>query len=562
MTISRMVVAMSVLAGAGLLNVAAGQSAPTNVRGVVNGPTSVSLSWTAGNGAVGYVVQRAIGVAAFDRLTPDRIAATAYTDAAAPAGTSLRYRIRSILGDGRSALSDIVHVTTPGASSAPSPPPSSQPSASNTGSTATSTTSGLATSPSRAPVGRASTATLDNPEAAPRAYTSAGAAERARQALTNVQIPASPAAPAVEPATGSDPAGFTATLEGDTVRLRWQAVPGVLTYLLGGPGMGQYGQRVQTTTYALGRLGVGSYQWSIASLSDAGPPLNASTKWPTAQLTISPDDIHSGRYRVTLNGFTVNRETLDHQFQTDGAQDEVYLAARVTKYDKNGPVRIDERVVKSLTYGDEKGYPLRIQAGTATGTGGLTAGDNYPNQPDPWRRSDQPRINQLPLLLWEGDLVSGQSVVLITPTVWEWDGDQRAYNWWSSGQMKSGDPRTLTQERLETGVFDGLLGRKDIHPFEFPRDAARTVTELGNDPRSVTNADRPIGMRENPSWGPGYFPELQPKELALTVSGVEAALANSSSFGGRGAGIIEVRYQDQEVWMGDYTLYLQVERIQ
>jgi hypothetical protein len=542
---------------------AAAQSAPTNVQATANGPTNVSLTWVAGNGAVGYVVQRAVGGTPFARLS-DRFFATSYTDATAPAGTAIHYRIRAIFANGRDAFSAVASVTTPSATSASNPPPPSTPPASNTGSTATSTTPPSGSTPVQRQGGAPTVATLGatNPEAAPRAYATADAAARAGKALTAVQIPSSPAAPTTSSPGGSDPAGFTAMLQGDTVRLSWQAVPGVLTYLLGGPAMGQNGQRIQTTSYAIGGLGVGSYQWTVASLSDAGPPLNNWTKWPKAALTISPEDIHSGRYRVTLNGFTVNRETLDHQFQTDGAQDEVYLAAQVTKYDKNGPVRIEERVVKSLTYGDEKGYPLRIQAGTATGTGGLTGGDNYPNQPDPWRRSDLPRINQLPLLLWEGDLVSGESVLLITPTIWEWDGDQRAFNWWSSGELKTGDSKTLTQERLETGVFDGLLGRKDIHPFEFPRDGLRTVTELGNAPRSMENADRPIGMRKNPSWPDGYFPELQPKELALTVAGVEAALQNSSTFGGRGPGMIEVRYQDQEAWMGDYTLYLQVERIQ
>jgi hypothetical protein len=404
-----------------------------------------------------------------------------------------------------------------------------------------------------------------NPDAATKAYANADAAARAGRTLTAVQIPSSPAAPTASSGGGSDPAGFTATLQGDTVRLSWQAVPGVLTYLLGGPAMGQYGQRVQTTSYAIGGLGAGSYQWTVASLSDAGPPLNNWTKWPKAQLTMAPADVHSGHYRVTLNGFSVNLETLDHQFQTDGAQDEVYVAAQIVEYDKNSSSPLEQRAVQSLTYGDEKGYPLRVLAGTATETGGLTAGNNYPNQPDPWRRSDSPRINQLPLLLWEGELVQGQNVVVITPTVWEWDGDSRAYNWWTSGKAKAWKTEgTLVQELKGNGTYEGLLSRADIQPFELPRDDQHSVDE-GSGEDGVNGADRPIGMRlvQSPFQGTEnyWYHQFSPKLVALTVLDVETALQNTNSFGGRGAGIVEVRYRDWQDWQGDYTLYLQVERI-
>jgi hypothetical protein len=75
----------------------------------------VKLSWTAPAAANGYVVQRGIGQDPLTRLTPDKITTTAYTDAAAPAATALRYRIKAFFPGGATSLSAIVSVTTPSA---------------------------------------------------------------------------------------------------------------------------------------------------------------------------------------------------------------------------------------------------------------------------------------------------------------------------------------------------------------------------------------------------------------------------------------------------------------
>ena len=95
----------------------AAQQAPGNVQAIANGPTSVKLTWTAPAGANGYVVQRAIGSSSLSRLTPDKITTTGYTDAAAPAGTALRYRVKAFFSGGATSLSAIVSVTTPSAPS-------------------------------------------------------------------------------------------------------------------------------------------------------------------------------------------------------------------------------------------------------------------------------------------------------------------------------------------------------------------------------------------------------------------------------------------------------------
>jgi hypothetical protein len=94
-----------------------GQAAPSNLKAVASSPTTVELTWVAAAGANGYVVQRGVATNPLERLTPTKLTETRYTDAAAPAGSALRYRVRATFGNGQSSLSPIVGVTTPAASS-------------------------------------------------------------------------------------------------------------------------------------------------------------------------------------------------------------------------------------------------------------------------------------------------------------------------------------------------------------------------------------------------------------------------------------------------------------
>src|SRR3954451_25112705 len=133
MTRTRRTGTVAVLALALLLSaLEAQQPAPGNLKATATGPTNVNLTWTAPAGADGYVVQRGIGQATLQRLTPDKIMATAYTDATAPTATALRYRVKTFFPGGATSLSAIVSVTTPSApsntaSTGQSGPPPGQP---------------------------------------------------------------------------------------------------------------------------------------------------------------------------------------------------------------------------------------------------------------------------------------------------------------------------------------------------------------------------------------------------------------------------------------------------
>src|SRR5687768_10002666 len=71
----------------------------------------------------------------------------------------------------------------------------------------------------------------------------------------------------------------------------------------------------------------------------------------------------SAKFRVVLNGFTVNSETWDHILEPDGKGDEVYLLAEVRCLNAAGVIT-QSSSPRSKIFGDINGQNGRIQAGS------------------------------------------------------------------------------------------------------------------------------------------------------------------------------------------------------
>jgi hypothetical protein len=90
---------------------------------------------------------------------------------------------------------------------------------------------------------------------------------------------------------GANPSGFRALVQGTRVILFWQRVANVSWYQVNGPELGVSGQEVQDTTYVVGPLAPGTYEWPVASLSGQGQaPLTNWKQWPKAQAVI--EEVH------------------------------------------------------------------------------------------------------------------------------------------------------------------------------------------------------------------------------------------------------------------------------
>ena len=100
---------------------------------------------------------------------------------------------------------------------------------------------------------------------------------------------------------------------------------------------------------------------------------------PTATVVTEPAEGTGERFRVSIIGFTANRQTLDDARQLDGKGDEVYVVAQVLKFQPNGQI-VSNTFERSVLMGDTNQRPAneeRMTVGGASGDGGIRNGDTY-----------------------------------------------------------------------------------------------------------------------------------------------------------------------------------------
>jgi len=255
----------------------------------------------------------------------------------------------------------------------------------------------------------------------------------------------------------------------------------------------------------------------------------------------------AGSFRVTLNGYRVNRQTRDDALERDGVGDEVTLVLDTATIDSSGgfaPIRWGN--IFSSFMGQQPRNEIR--AGTGSDRGGLVTGDGFPTS-TPWRRLTPVNPGIPPNVLFEGDLTQGANAALIVPTVWESDG---------TGGLRAAFADAVERDRpAVTRSVVRMIGSRlpySVNSFLLPGSAlgiGNTVT-LGHGPLGLGQVDdRPVGMRV---LGDDYG--FTPQALVLTYDGARA-LARADL--GLGRGVIPVRYEDDRSLEGDYTLFIQVE---
>lgn len=249
-------------------------------------------------------------------------------------------------------------------------------------------------------------------------------------------------------------------------------------------------------------------------------------------------------FEVTLEGFTVNHETKDHIFQVDGKRDEVYIHSDIRLIDQNGNMlfRSEKR---STELGDANGFPHRIIAGSASNLGGLKTGDSFPYNP-PWQRQGSLKSDHPPMLLWAGELTD-QRAVMVTPTIWEWDGGTDLFNIWGQTIVDNGPAIAEAVMNIINATQGGSIPTKVIRSsldLGLPALFKLLTDILGN------AGDRPIGMNKK-----GDKAIFESKSLLLTDSIAEVATASDFGFG---PGIVGIRYADYSDLEGDYMLYLKI----
>ena len=277
--------------------------------------------------------------------------------------------------------------------------------------------------------------------------------------------------------------------------------------------------------------------------------VNAVTPTATQSIAYLPAQ---ARFRVTLNGFTCNKATLDG-ILPGGAGDEVYMLTKTFDVSMDaagttvGATRMD--FTRTLEYGDvSQGAPQRIRAGSSRqlgSLGGINDGDSFPESPE--KRSSNPQNQTLPQFVWEGVIARFKNAVVVLPTIWETDGrTDLLYGRWQQQSLDNGlftiGPLIHDPSRTDTASAISTI-RAEV-------DQQTRLNQQPGEPRlNARPGDLPIGMRET-SGGLMLRAEL----LILTYDEARRISQLGKA--------VPIRYvNDAYLGGGDYTLWMQVEEL-
>jgi hypothetical protein len=275
------------------------------------------------------------------------------------------------------------------------------------------------------------------------------------------------------------------------------------------------------------------------------PPVVVAPQAPVSLVTAH------GRFRVTLNGFTCVRPT-------DDSPDDVYFKAYVKLMTARPGEGVDQQMLLTPTFGDSTHRSgLNIRGGSATATGGFRAGDSFPTNA-PWLRLGAPAsrdasgLSQFPALLWEGELTQGQNGVWIIPTIWRSFADtglDTPYLFGIQHTYRDLDADVSNVVANRGGpTFDTAISTRFVNEFN---QVKLSPLLLGG----VRSTTRPVGLfRQN---GDEVF--VPQAAFILTYDAAQQLARRPYPRGG--SGIYEFTYRDDDHLEGNYTLYLQVERL-
>jgi len=265
-------------------------------------------------------------------------------------------------------------------------------------------------------------------------------------------------------------------------------------------------------------------------------------------------------YQVTLNGFTVSHATSDNALRGDGTGDEVYLYSPIALRVKNNEgVRVVSGVGQFGPVYGETGHGA-YQGGSATPHGGFQDGDRFPTQ-TPWRRESLSPGVGIPYRFYGGP-ISASELLVIVPSLWEWDNDTGELEDYSTGAAYE---RMMRHLRNYLGVmldhgYERFLNR-ELSGGRLP--VIKTFSELGLESQlymglgPFSAGNRPIGMQL--PHGQGDRAYFDPQVLFLTADAAEN-MSHDDRYR-LGVGVIALRYRDDPDLQGDYTLYIETDRV-
>lgn len=258
------------------------------------------------------------------------------------------------------------------------------------------------------------------------------------------------------------------------------------------------------------------------------------------------------RYRCSINGFWCRNETWDDALNWDGKHDEVFIAVNTKVADGTGAIHQSYDSLSEVM-GDTWQIPNRVLAGSASPNGGIVSGDKFPSS-TPWVRSGS--LNTLrypPYQIWEGNLTSNQEVVLLTPTIWEWDPGAGFWNGWLAWQVGVDQAYGTRAKEIVGGVWP--VAKPVFDAVSLGLQTANTLAGLWSPLGQSQN--RPIGIQRDPNNNQGFL--FNPAVIAITYDTAEYIVNNNLN--GLGNGVLEITYVDDPYLRGVYSIFVQIERV-
>ena len=340
-----------------------------------------------------------------------------------------------------------------------------------------------------------------------------------------------------------NPALTATDLSPGRVRLNWDNnIPGTSLFMVGGPGLGT-GTTRSSGPVDTGLLPPGTHTWRAASIYAQGLGiLSPASEWSTVTHTVS---YGSGRYRISLEGFKAINVTAEDPFRHDGRGDEVFITTQVSEHQRNGGV-VSTRMARTPTFGDRQNFPERVQAGSASSTGGVMPNDRYPVEAQLISQLQPATGSNLPFLLWEGQLSEIDGAVILSPAIWESDGGDELVPSFANFQAEMAADVAW---RLGDWVPNSY-GRPILDTWN-PRQSCAygaLKTSKGLFKPAISGwRDEPMDMNADRSYCPTYVAINY--KMARGMTSVNPAT------------VVEIPYQNKTTgWQ--YTLYVRVEKVE
>lgn len=240
------------------------------------------------------------------------------------------------------------------------------------------------------------------------------------------------------------------------------------------------------------------------------------------------------RVRISYFGFNCNTATQDNTLEMDGKGDEIFVLCNWLMADKNNNLEFSGKY-RSPLHGDINGHNGWIKVGSRSDKGGITSGDQY-------------RCNTA---IGEFEISDGE-VFTMTPTIWEWDGNDEAYNNFQVHQTNHVNELKNVASQFSKGF--ALLGDPVNTTIVLVNQMKTTISLFSmaiNDILSQAK-DRPIGMETN-----GRF---SPKSIVLTRDMMRKIAQRNLGYG---LGVLQVDYDEIQLGNtrdhGAYTVLIKVE---